>query len=438
MTTKPRAKVYRADLYGLRKGKYDYLWENDVSTTEWEEVKPQTPFYVFSSQNANLLPEYQSATKVTDIFPANSTGVKTHRDHFAMEFSKDKLQERIHEFRDLSVENKDIKEKYKLKETRDWKLESNRKLLAENNDWMEDFTTCLYRPFDIRAYFHNSNVVEWTRNEVMKHFANKSNLGLGTTRSTEIGRGWEHIFCSSMIIQHHTVSLKETNYFFPLYLYPDESSNDLFSQPTPNPGGRRPNLSPDFIEDVATRLGLSFVDDGKGDLENTFGPEDIFHYIYAVFHSPIYRERYAEFLKIDFPRVPLTSNIDLFRSLVAKGETLTSLHLMERVGSVMTSYPVEGDNVVEKPSFKEDEGGLAGRVYINKTQYFDGVPVEVWNFYVGGYQVLHKWLKDRKGRELTFDDLRHYGFIVSALSETMGTMREINEAIEGAGGWPLG
>ena len=229
---------------------------------------------------------------------------------------------------------------------------------------------------------------------------------------------------------------KEQNYVFPLYLYPTESSNDLFTQPTANPGGRRPNLAPDFVADVAGRLGLTFVDDGKGDLERTFGPEDVFHYIYAVFHSPSYRERYAEFLKIDFPRVPLTSDLGLFRSLAAKGEVLVSLHLVERVGSVMTSYPVEGDNVVEKPTFKEDGGG-SGRVYINTTQYFEGVPSEVWSFYVGGYQVLHKWLKDRKGRELSFDDLRHYGFIVSALFETIGTMREIDEAIEGAGGFPL-
>ncbi len=190
------------------------------------------------------------------------------------------------------------------------------------------------------------------------------------------------------------------------------------------------------MADVAKRLGLSFVDDGKGDLERTFGPEDVFGYIYAVFHSPTYRGRYAEFLKIDFPRVPLTSSLELFRSLAAKGEVLVSLHLMERVGGVMTSYPVEGDNVVEKPTFGEVEG--MGRVYINTTQYFEGVPSEVWNFYVGGYQVLHKWLKDRKGRELSFDDLRHYGFIVAALFETIGTMREVDETIDGAGGWPLG
>ena len=216
----------------------------------------------------------------------------------------------------------------------------------------------------------------------------------------------------------------------PLYLYADTSN--LFDT-----GVRRPNLSPEFVAELAEKVGLEFVDDGKGDLERTFGPEDVFHYIYAVFHAPSYRERYAEFLKIDFPRVPLTSSLELFRTLTAHGETLVALHLMERVGSPISSYPVDGDNVVDKVSFTENEDGKTGRVYINKTQHFDGVPLSVWNFYVGGYQVCQKWLKDRKGRALSYDDLRHYGFIVSALFETIGTMREIDGAIEAAGGWPL-
>ena len=161
------------------------------------------------------------------------------------------------------------------------------------------------------------------------------------------------------------------------------------------------------------------------------------YYIYAVFHAPSYRERYAEFLKIDFPRVPLTSNLELFRTLTAHGETLVALHLMERVGSPISSYPVAGDNIVDKVSFSENEDGKTGRVYLNQTQYFDGVPLTVWNFYVGGYQVCQKWLKDRKGRTLSYDDLRHYSFIVSALFETIGVMGEVDTVIEGAGGWPL-
>ena len=400
MTTKPRAKVYRADLYGLRKGKYDYLWENDVSTTEWEEVKPQTPFYLFIPQNRELLPEYESGWKITEAMPFNNRGFSTSRDAFVVDFDEVSVLERIRTFAELPVDVS--RKRFKLRDVREKTLEQSRSLVKEIPNLRDYIRSCSYRPFDSRTIFYHNSLVRWPVLDTMYHMMTpEENLAICFIRRSRT-QNIASFFVSTEIVDKTILSSADNANLAPLYLYPTESSNDLFSQPTANPGGRRPNLSPDFIEDVATRLGLSFVDDGKGDLENTFGPEDIFHYNYAVFHSPIYRERYAEFLKIDFPRVPLTSNIDLFRSLVAKGETLTSLHLMERVGSVMTSYPVEGDNVVEKPSFKEDEGGLAGRVYINTTQYFDGVPVEVWNFYVGGYQVLHKWLKDRKGRELSF------------------------------------
>ena len=163
------------------------------------------------------------------------------------------------------------------------------------------------------------------------------NFGLITTRSTEIERGWEHVFCTSHLIQHHTVSIKEVNYLFPLYLYATAKA-DLFDNDSPSatPGGRRPNLAPEFIADFSARLKLDFVPDGCGDLRKTFGPEDVFHYAYAVFHSPTYRSRYAEFLKIDFPRLPLTSNVELFRSLCALGKELVALHLMEGAPSPLS------------------------------------------------------------------------------------------------------
>ncbi len=249
----------------------------------------------------------------------------------------------------------------------------------------------------------------------------------------------------------------DINSLFPLYLYPDpEKLDELADSPwPPGPDGRRPNLSREFVDEFAGKLGLEFVSDGRGDLQATFGPEDIFDYIYAVFHSPTYRERYAEFLKIDFPRVPLTSDVALLRDLVALGGRLVALHLMEspELDTLMTSYPVAGDNLVEKGHPKyiapgevppgEDEPAERGRVYINRTkrkagappaQYFDGVPPEVWEFQVGGYQVLDKWLKDRRGRELTPDDLTHYQRIVVALARTIEIMAEIDARIEE---WPI-
>ncbi len=157
-----------------------------------------------------------------------------------------------------------------------------------------------------------------------------------------------------------------------------------------------------------------------------------------MFHSPAYRERYAEFLKIDFPRLPLTSDAELFRALCTLGERLVGLHLMEQYGSLNARYPVPGNNVVEKVEFlAPGDAAESGRVYINKTQYFEGVPEAVWNFHVGGYQVCAKWLKDRKGRALSFDDIRHYQRVAAALAETIALMRRVDEAIEEHGGWPM-
>ena len=213
---------------------------------------------------------------------------------------------------------------------------------------------------------------------------------------------------------------------FPLYLYPAEGEMQFAG------GKRRPNLNQEFIKAVSDGLGLTFIEDGRGDLEQTFGPEDISHYAYAVFHSPTYRTRYAEFLKIDFPRLPLTSDKGLFKALAAKGAELVSLHLMESpvLNNLITRYPIPGSNTVDKVSYDDNNQ----RVYINKTQYFEGVPPEVWGFHIGGYQVCHKWLKDRKGRTLSYDELTHYQKVIVALKETIRLMAEIDGLIPG---WPV-
>lgn len=192
--------------------------------------------------------------------------------------------------------------------------------------------------------------------------------------------------------------------------------------------------------------------DGSGDCEATFGPEDVFDYIYAVFFSSSYRETYAEFLKIDFPRVPLPSDRSKFRLLVKLGGELVALHLLESplLARPATRYPVVGDNRVEKghpkyftpgevePGSKAGDGDGAvlevGRVYINKSQYFEGVPPQVWEFQVGGYQVCDKWLKDRRGRQLSYEDLTHYQKMIVALKETIRLMGEVDSAV---GEWPL-
>ena len=198
---------------------------------------------------------------------------------------------------------------------------------------------------------------------------------------------------------------------------------------------KTPNINPTFIEDLSGKVGLAFIPDGRGDMETTFGPEDVFSYAYAVFHSPTYRQRYSEFLKGDFPRLPLTGNKALFAALVGLGAELVALHLMEspRLETFITRFPVSGSQVVEGVRYEDSQG----RVYINSEQYFEGITPEVWAFTIGGYQVCHKWLKDRKGRTLTFEDLHHYQKVIVALAETIRLMGEIDAVIDANGGWPI-
>ncbi len=209
-------------------------------------------------------------------------------------------------------------------------------------------------------------------------------------------------------------------------------------------------------------LGLRFIPDNRGDLQSAFGPEDVLHYAYAIFHSPTYRTRYAEFLKIDFPRLPLTSDRELFSKLVALGADLVALHLLEDdypaaswnqtgvdspLHHPITTF-VEGVNGTTMGAFSKSTCYQDGKVYLDTSQrkrssYFDGVPEEVWNFHIGGYQVCHKWLYDRRGkrgepgRTLTAEDIAHYQRIVVALKETIRLMEEIDEVIEAHGGWPI-
>jgi predicted helicase len=450
------AKVYYADLWGLREvydedghgertltgGKYHWLWQNDVTTTGWTELEPESPHYLFIPQDADVRDEYQHSWKLTDVMPVSNVGFVSARDFFVVDFDRDELSKRIETFRspEREISTEEVKEKFGLKDTSSWNVSTARDRLRAKSDWESDFTECLYRPFDVRHIYYSTDVLERPVYQIQQHMLLNHNLGISTTRSIEIGRGWEHIFCTSHIIQHHTVSLKEVNYLFPLYLYPTGKSTELFGdKQTDTSGGRRANLAPEFITEFAARLKMSFVADGRGDLAKNFGPEAVFNYMYAVFHSPAYRARYAEFLKIDFPRLPLTSQAPLFRRLCELGARLVALHLMEEHAHGAADFPAAGSNTVEQVRYTApgEHGHAEGRVWINRDQYFANVAPEVWNFHVGGYQVCQKWLKDRKGRTLSYDDLSHYRRVVAALAETIRLMADIDATIDAHGGWPL-
>ena len=203
------------------------------------------------------------------------------------------------------------------------------------------------------------------------------------------------------------------------------SLNKGFQPLVPHNNRRTPNLKMEIVNQISEKLGLTFTNE-KEETKNTFAPIDILDYIYAVLHSPTYREKYKEFLKIDFPRVPYPENKEIFWQLVKLGGEIRQIHLLEspKVEDYITKYPVDGDNIVEKPQYKD------GNVWINKEQYFENVTETAWNFYIGGYQPAQKWLKDRKGRELSVDNILHYQKIIVALTETDRLMKEIDKVIE--------
>ncbi|MFN7391714.1 MAG: type ISP restriction/modification enzyme, partial [Pseudanabaena sp.] len=291
---------------------------------------------------------------------------------------------------------------------------------------------CFYRIFDKRWLLYQQNLIEIGRGgagtRVMGHILRgDNNIGLITCRQqSQQNQTWSFCFCSQAVIECCAISnkTKEANYFFPLYLVPDKNN----PQKSTTEQQSRPNFSDEFLTEITNKLGY------------TPTPEAIFYYIYAIFHSPTYRTRYAEFLKIDFPRVPLTSDDQLFCKLGEYGEELVALHLMKssKLYQPLTQIIDKGGEFVVDaghPKFLPSPtgrgaGGEGGEVIINKKgDRFTGVPKSVWEFYVGGYQVCHKWLKDRKGRQLSPEDLNHYQKIIVALSETMQIMKAIDAAI---------
>jgi hypothetical protein len=271
------------------------------------------------------------------------------------------------------------------------------------------------------------------RQDLINHLL-QENIGLISTRQT---KELFSVFSTVWPVgQHKLATPYDGSYVSPLYLYPNGKlpEEDLFA----HDNGRRPNLSAAFIKDFCEKLRVGFVPDGPGRLaKREVGPELIFHYAYAVFHSPTYRKRYEEFLRADFPRLPISGNFELFCTLAGYGGELVDLHARSSGEGRGPSFPIIGENQVTDTRHQPPQGREPGRVWINDRQYFEGVAEAVWSFPVGGYLPAQRWLKDRKNRKLTYEDITAYARIVFALGETRKLMAQIDEAIEKHGGWPL-
>ncbi|KYJ86632.1 DNA methyltransferase [Sulfurovum riftiae] len=418
------AKVFHHSLYGVREIKYNFLNFNNITSIPWEELAYREPYNFFIPKDYEIEEVYNKGFSIDNLYQLSGRGISFRKDNLLVKphYNIQSVETMITDICDLNPSK--LMQKYSFKETKDWKIDDKR--IYFTNAEKSDIHTVLYRPFDFRFTYYplkhiNKIIVRGDdKKTLMAHFLKGNNLGLICPRQSIEGLG---VLLTKNLTENKIVSAYNPNYIFPLYLYPDKSS--LTQE-------RTPNLDPSIVKKIADGLGLTFTPE-KTDEPNTFAPIDLLDYIYAVLHSPSYREKYKEFLKIDFPRVPYPDDTETFWKLVTLGSRLRTIHLMEspELTPLITQYPVAGDNTVTRKIVKKDwqitneEAGL-GRVWINDEQYFDNVPVKAWEFYIGGYQPAQKWLKDRHGRTLSYEDILHYQKIVKALMLTGEIMQEID------------
>ncbi len=414
-----KAQVFHFDLYGKREDKYDFLNDNSLQSIVWTELKPEEPNFFFVNKNFTGQKEYENGFKVDELFMINNSGLATEFDDLSIKETKKEAELLLKNLQTLNAN--EILNRYALDLRKKTKVENAINDVSRNTPKV---TIIDYRPFDHRFTIYtgvSNGIMGRPRNGVMQHML-KDNLALLTCRQ-QTSFDFQHVFITKSISERYSVSLQtgEVNYIFPLYLYPES--------PLGAETERVPNLNMEIVERIGAKIFLYFYpeepDYNSNDTveTNQFYPKDILDYIYAVLHSPTYRETYKEFLKIDFPRVPYPNDQDTFWQLVNLGGELRHIHLLEspKVEKYITQYPIAGDNVVGKLKYEN------GKVFINETQYFDNVPQVAWEFYIGGYQPAQKWLKDRKDRTLGFEDILHYQKIIVALTETDRLMKEIDK-----------
>jgi predicted helicase len=428
--------VFHFDLFGKRELKYNFLTEMNLRSIKFEQLPCNAPMYYMVKKNFELQTVYEKHFALNELFNLNSLGLLTKRDKFIIDFTQQSIQKRLQDFYEDEIDNEVLAKKYdlKLKDNDKWDLKKSRNELQKTGIIQGNFKILNYRCFDKRYIYYDANFVARLNTKVLGNFS-KENVALISTRQLA-DDNFNHIFMTDIISDQCFISnkTKEGCQVFPLYLYPE--NNPQIS--TDQQYTRVPNLYIPILNEIAAAIDGCFIWEKGQDYplttKETFAPIDILDYIYAVLHSPTYREKYKEFLKIDFPRVPYPKNKETFWQLVKLGSQLRQIHLLEAavVNKPITQYPVDGDNVVEKIRFELqvtpfEKVSPVGNVFINDTQYFANVPQTAWQFYIGGYQPAQKWLKDRKGRKLEFEDILHYQKIIVALTETDRLMKEIDK-----------
>ena len=421
--------ILKYDLLGTRKDKFIRLLQNDITTLELTPLSPLPEKYEFILTDPDTSIEYLGYPSISEIFYNSATGIETGKDALLIDFEKKTLKKRLLDYCDPNKSPKEIAEKYDLTKGCGATILKKRGIVHIDKNINSNIKPFSFSPFDTRYVYYSREILNVHSYSVAKEMFSGDNLSLIAMRQVALDKPFTHIFVSRFIPNNRAFySTRGKAYFFPIYISHAEEQG-LYQNIAP----KESNLSTQIRRRLSKTLNIEL------------SPIDILQFIYAVVHSNVYRERYDTELRKDYPHIPTTTNVNLFRKLCEYGGLLVSLHLMESdaLNRHITTFPIEGDNAVTKVGEKgkqlaEVKDGKE-RLYINQKQYFDNLPEEVWNFHIGGYQVCYKWLYDRKkaGRKLSKEDVEHYHKIVVAISETIKIMKQIDEAIDTHGGWPI-
>ncbi|EHU1054451.1 N-6 DNA methylase [Campylobacter lari] len=421
-------KIYYHDLYGKRKDKYEFLYENDLNSIKWTLVKNNKPFYLFLPQNNDLLEEYNKGISVKDIFMFSSVGIVGGRDKFVMSNSDnleslEELKTKIKRFLSLDIES--ARKEFDLgQDSRDWKIEYALKELKYTQNNSFNYKKIHYRPFDVRWTYYTGKSKGFhcmPRGEIFEHFLENENIGLNVSRQSKLNGGWQYAFITNSLVDLSLMGGGNTGagYIFPLYLYPTTRSKKFLKKENPN-----------FNEENFTSKIENFKESFRTFIDELykekFSPEDILGYIYAVLFHKNYREKYLDFLKIDFPKIPFVENKKTFKNLSKLGLKLLNLHLLKddelnsNVGEALFKSIKNKNFKIQKIKYNKDTKEL----FINESLYFNKVSPEIYEFKVGGYAVLDKYLKSHKEEDI---DHKHFTLIIQTLDETLKIQDEISK-----------
>jgi predicted helicase len=435
-------RIQWGELWGSREAKYLALAEGSFRSLSTIPVSASPELYLFIAQDEELRAEFDRGLPLDGVFSTYSTGIATARDRLAVRFSRAELTDTVAELSAMNPE--EARAHFQLgPDTNDWKASLAIADLKRTGPSARNERRYQYRPFDRRYTYYTGQPRGFLCNPrwpVMRHVVAGPNTLLCSVKAVETGHDYAHVFVTSELADHHSVSLKEVNYSFPCLLYPEgddpRGQKGLFLEAGGEP---EPNFTPEFISSIERRVGVTV----GGSEEDSISGNDLLSYVYGILHSPNYRKRYGSFLRKEFARIPVPWSAPLFMAVVSAGRELVSLHLVESpVLDHFVTYVGPQSPEVTKVGWSDDSVWLdatsakKGWPATPGTIGFKGVPEEVWSFHIGGYQVCEKWLKDRYGRTLSKDDIEHYQKIVSALAETIRIMAEIDKVIEEHGGWP--